>query len=490
MGKRLKQPSRKSTIVPFIQSGEYFFKKGMKAYDRGDLYKAKKYLERAVRLDGRDASFVLQLALVLSELGEYQSSNQWLFAIIHDLDETMYDCFYFLANNFACLGLFQEARQYAEHYLTHEPDGEFADDAADLLELVKFDVQEMTEEQEQVMAWQERARYLLEQGEFAEAIETLKAVIACRPEFWPAHNNLALAYFYSGDVERAQRQLEEVLAHDPGNLHALCNALVFAHYLRDEQQTTALGDTLAGLYPLFREHQYKLGATMALVGRFDVAFRWLHRLYKYGFEADGPFYYWLAYAAYHTGHEPLARQVWERFAALHPEKRGEGPWMERTFGDETLVRIVRWLETEELADQLYGLYLFSRSPQAGKAELALAISRLLPSDPRLRPFADYFLFGRADGPAMRAVNIGRMIDALSAHNEEKEAIGRFAFAMAIRLSAQDEPFANGAAWAAALEYLWRRQRGERVTQKGMAAKYRLSVATVQKYVRKARRFDP
>ncbi|MED3723913.1 tetratricopeptide repeat protein [Geobacillus stearothermophilus] len=95
MGKQLKQSSRKATIVPFIQNGEYFFKKGMKAYDRGDLHKARKYFERAVRLDERDASFALQLALVLSELGEYQFSNQWLFKIIHDLDETMDDCLYF-----------------------------------------------------------------------------------------------------------------------------------------------------------------------------------------------------------------------------------------------------------------------------------------------------------------------------------------------------------------------------------------------------------
>ncbi|MED3750403.1 tetratricopeptide repeat protein [Geobacillus stearothermophilus] len=291
MGKQLKQSSRKATIVPFIQNGEYFFKKGMKAYDRGDLHKARKYFERAVRLDERDASFALQLALVLSELGEYQFSNQWLFKIIHDLDETMDDCLYFLANNFACLGLFREARQYAEQYLANEPDGEFADDAADLLELLRLDGSEWTEEEEQLMVLEDRARRLLEEERFAEAIEALEAIVVRYPDVWAAHNNLALAYFYSGDVDKAKQKVREVLKRDPGNLHALCNALVFAYYLHDQEQVSSLCRTLAGLYPFFHEHQYKLGATFALVGRFDLAFRWLHRLYKSGFRGDGPFYF-------------------------------------------------------------------------------------------------------------------------------------------------------------------------------------------------------
>ncbi|MFC0297804.1 tetratricopeptide repeat protein [Geobacillus jurassicus] len=487
MGKQLKRSSRKAVIVPFIQNGEYFFKKGMKAYDRGDLEKARKYFERAVRLDERDAAFALQLALVLSELGEYQFSNQWLLKIIHDLDETMYDCLYFLANNFACLGLFREARQYAERYLTHEPDGEFADDAADLLELLRLDGPEWTEEQEDLMALEERARRLLEEERFAEAIEALEAIVARYPDVWAAHNNLALAYFYSGDIEKAKQKVREVLKRDPGNLHALCNALVFAHYLRDEEQVAALCETLAGLYPFFREHQYKLGATFALVGRFDLAFRWMHRLYKQGFDGDGPFYYWLACAAYYTGHEPLARQMWEMLTTLHPEKRGEEPWAATSAMDEGLIRMMALFEGGELADWLYGLYLFSRSAQAEETSMSLALCRLLPADPRLRPFIDYVLFGLTDGPSAWAGNIVRMVDVLSVNNEEKEALCRFAFAMAAHPSAYGESFANGAAWAAAIEYIWRQQQGEKVTQKEMAAKYGVSAATVGKYVQKVRR---
>jgi len=39
-----------------------------------------------------------------------------------------------------------------------------------------------------------------------------------------------LAYFYLGEVKKANSILEEVLEKNAGNLHALCNKLVFAYY--------------------------------------------------------------------------------------------------------------------------------------------------------------------------------------------------------------------------------------------------------------------
>ncbi|MBY6269896.1 tetratricopeptide repeat protein, partial [Parageobacillus thermoglucosidasius] len=197
MGKQLKPKQRGTKIIPFIQNGEYYFKKGMQAYQQRDLYKAKKYLERAVQYDGNNASFALQLASVLAELGEYQASNQWLFKIIHELDETMDECFYFLANNFAHLGLFHEAMKYAETYLARDPDGHFAEDTEDLMELLKIDQEdENGDEQDDLITQQERARLLLEKEKFPEAIRLLEMIIDRYPEFWSAYNNLALAYFY------------------------------------------------------------------------------------------------------------------------------------------------------------------------------------------------------------------------------------------------------------------------------------------------------
>ena len=54
---------------------------------------------------------------------------------------------------------------------------------------------------------------------------------------------------------------------------------------------------------MLTEQQFKLGATFALIGEYEFAYKWLEELQKQGYEGDGPFYYWLTYSAYFTGHE-------------------------------------------------------------------------------------------------------------------------------------------------------------------------------------------
>ena len=51
---------------------------------------------------------------------------------------------------------------------------------------------------------QEKARRLMESGDFKAAIELLEAMITDNPEFWAAYNNLALAYFYIGETKQAK----------------------------------------------------------------------------------------------------------------------------------------------------------------------------------------------------------------------------------------------------------------------------------------------
>ncbi|MDI3410775.1 hypothetical protein QKW52_12705 [Bacillus sonorensis] len=60
------------------------------------------------------------------------------------------------------------------------------------------------------------------------------------------------------------------------------------------------------------EQRYKLGATLSLVGRYDLGFKWLKSLYRMGFEGDETFYYWLACSAYFTGRTQFARNVWKK----------------------------------------------------------------------------------------------------------------------------------------------------------------------------------
>ena len=250
MGKDSKARIQKGKILSFVPTGEYYFKKGLKAYYRRDFIKAKKYLGRAMQLEPGEPIIICQLAIVSTELGEFENSNRLLHQILEELDEQMVECHYFLANNYAHMGLFKDAYHHAKLYIELEPDGEFIEDTEDLLELLLFEEEDLEDElyqQDDLIVKQEQARDLLESGYFPKAIELLKDVVEEYPEYWSAYNNLALAYFYLGKTEKAESILEDVLVRNPGNLHALCNRLVFAHYQGQFKSAERLMESLKRL---------------------------------------------------------------------------------------------------------------------------------------------------------------------------------------------------------------------------------------------------
>jgi tetratricopeptide (TPR) repeat protein len=489
MRKHLTTKLKTGQIIPFIQNGEYYFKKGLSAHRRRDLYRAKKYLERAVHLNPQEPMFLCQLAAVLAELGEYQASNQLLLTIINELDLEMNECLYFLANNYAHLGLFREAMKYAELYIEREPDGEFAEDTEDLLELLNIENEDIHTlgQQDELIVKQERARNLLEKGQFTEAIILLEEIIADYPEFWSAYNNLALAYFYIGNAKKAQHIITEVLKKNPGNLHALCNMLVFYYYLHEKDEVNQLIKKLESVHPFLIEHRYKLGATFALVGRFDLAFKWLHNLYKIGFDGDGAFYYWLSYAAYNMGYQQFAKTLWKKVIHLNPEKQGQEPWAHASSRkSEEMTRIQNWLNSRNTSEVLYGLYLVSKSSYKEELVQQDCFQRHLTQDSLVKQFARFIVSGTDD--VTMYVSAGRFIvDILwEQHHISDESLYITWFYIFIKAVESNCNFSNHPAWAAATEYVWSQQHGEKMTQQAVAEKYGVSVSTVKKYIQTIR----
>jgi tetratricopeptide (TPR) repeat protein len=477
MEKRIKK--EKGKIIPFIQDGAYYFKKGLSFYRRRDLHKAKKYLQRAVQLEPQQAVFLCQLAIVLGELGEYQASNELLLNIVEKIDADMTECFYFIANNYAHLGLFREAMKYAELYIEREPDGEFIEHTHDLLEILNIEYEEDEQwfDSDDMLIKQEQARSLLEKGEFTEAIALLNEMVERYPEFWSAYNNLALAYFYKGEVKKAKELIHYILQQNPGNLHALCNQVVFSYYLQEERQLIQLLQTLQKVHPMLVEHRYKLGVTFALVGRYDLAFKWLRRLYKAGFEGDGPFYYWFAYAAYYMGYRSLAETMWKKLISLHPDKKGSEPWL---YQERTIKHIQSLLSGNNTAQMFYGLYLMSKSLQ--KSEWPIDRQQLPHS--LLRQFIDYLMESdSAELPSYISDGYA-IVDLLAQKNDfQHEDLYVTWFFLFQKVLTEQCPLTNHSAWAAAVEYVWRKEKGENATQQQMAEKYSVSLPTLRKYGR-------
>lgn len=490
MAKDAKARIQKGKILTFVPTGEYYFTKGLKAYHRRDFNKAKKYLGRAIQLEPGEPMITCQLAIVSTELGEFENSNQLLHHILEELDPEMVECHYFLANNYAHLGFFKDAYHHAKLYLQLDPGGDFTEDTEELLELLTLEDYELDEElyeEDDLIFKQEQARDLLESGYFPKAIELLKDVVKEYPEYWSAYNNLALAYFYLGKAEKAKAILEDVLERNPGNLHALCNLLVFAHYQGQANNVTNLLEALKKIQPMLSEHQFKLGATFALVGEYEHAYLWLKKLYKHGFDGDGPFYYWLSYSAYYTGNEQFAFNIWKKVLEITPDKEGSEPWnmdQEQAAGfEDHSGSIFQKLESDNVEERLFALFLTSVS---NKKEEIITSKQLIQNQKFTALEKEYISLIKSGRPSVTA----DAQEIAEIFYENYQPIGTIEaglyimwFSVFIEVSKANVSLKNKRAWAAAVEYVWHKLRSEKVSQQEIAGRYGLSAATIGKYVK-------
>ncbi|KUP40966.1 hypothetical protein AVR63_08195 [Bacillus velezensis] len=477
MGKHTSEQKKHAQIVQLLQDGQYFFHKGLKAYKERNLKRASKLIQRAVHLEPNDSEMLSRLAVIYSEMGHYQQSNELFDFILVNLKEEMPECHYFKANNFAHLGLFQEAYKEAAAYSDADPDGEFSEEIENLMELLDFGEageNESLYDQDELLIRQDRAKALLESGQLHEAVVMLEEITADYPELWSAYNNLALAYFYSGNVTKAKQTVFEVLEKNEGNLHALCNLLVFCYYEREDEKVGELSGRLANVYPILFEQRYKLGATLALVGRHDLGYKWLRSLYKSGFEGDETFYYWLAASAYGTGRTEFAETIWRKAEGEFPESDRPAPWAER---QEPL--------PASLEQRLAAYYISSAEGERNQLEKVLTAKRAV--SPFEQDFVRLLLSGEkgasgVSGDALFTYRTVKLLEKVEADSLKTDVMSCWVFHVIqhIRAAAAVQ---NERAWAAAIAYVWKEANGEKTTKKETAAVYGITPATLSKYIR-------
>ncbi|WP_332695350.1 tetratricopeptide repeat protein [Halalkalibacter lacteus] len=309
------QENRK--VVPLFQSGDYFFHRGIEAYRKNHLQRAIKLLERAVKLTNTEPVFYVQLAAVLSEIGEYERSNEILHNVLAEKKDVA-ECYFFMANNYAYLGLFEKAERMTLRYLELSPNDRFTEDAKDLLELLRFEREEDDEwddldgDEDELIAQYERARYLLRQGEVQASIPVLQAIIDEHPTYWAAYNYLAEALFRIGDESASFEICETILEKDTGNLFTVCNLALFYQKNGDAKSAEPFINALRRVYPLDSDHYVKVAETLCAVGEYQLAYDRLKELDEWELEHRSELLYCFGVTLYHIGDHKKATVIIQR----------------------------------------------------------------------------------------------------------------------------------------------------------------------------------
>lgn len=315
--------TKKRNVITVEMDATFFFERAVQSLDRHRYDKALKYFRRAVEFEPDNPVNHCNLAGVLSETGDYEESNRILQHIVEQIDPSMTECYFYMANNYANMENYEAAEEALVYYLEHDPNGQYLDEAEEMMDLLGYELERPTKltsiKSREGLFEHDRARTLLEEGKFSEAVRILEKLVKKSPDFMAARNNLALAYYYMGLFDKAMSSIRQVLELEPGNLHAMCNLAIFHQHSGNREQLNELVVCLRKTYPMHHDHIFKLATTMGILSEHETAHRLFRRLLKTGESGLDPcLYHYTAVAAYNIGKYSEAEKLWRTVEKLDP----------------------------------------------------------------------------------------------------------------------------------------------------------------------------
>ena len=486
-----------SNLVSFIPNGDYYFQKALQALDKEQMDKAYKYIKRAAELSPDDAQILMQYGVIQMDLGSFEHAYE-LIHTAYSLEPSNADIVFMLAEVSGYIGFIGDAKKYAEQYLELEPDGMYQLEAYDILQFAEEEKELIVElngdDKTKILALDKSARFM-EQGDFRQAINVLEQIVETYPTEWPAYNNLALAYFYLGELEQATALLNEVMRETNGtNLHALCNLAVIAYSQSRQDELAKFVEILTKIQPYNFDHRHKLGITLGLIGEHETSFKWLQSLNKKGYDGDAGFYFWLASSAYFSGREQIAETAWNRLLEIDPSKEGLEPWKQHFLQPDYLPAndrdyIVQKLNGETMADKMIGCFVLTLSPHQQEiiahpkwlnVESFNDIEKYALAYTLGYPLSDKDVEQRTVLVAMEAAHL--VVHQHEQLTMQSKGSVEQVFMMVEFALRQHVVLKNAKAIAATADFIFQSMTGEAITKKQIAEQYSISVSTLTKYV--------
>lgn len=314
-------------VIPFLVEGDFYFALGVRAFRRRDFDKAIKWVERATELSPKNALFLCQLSVIYTETGSYHKANQILTMVIDQFGEAYVDCYYLIANNYAHLGLFQDAEKNALLYLEKAPDGEFKKETENLLQIVgmyheeEFDEEDeslLFDDEDELMIYQETAFYHMEHQNFEQALPILEEMMTLFPDYKPAKHEFAYSLFFSGDRQEAIELEEQWFEMEPDSIQSIRNLAIFYHLNGELEKSGPHIQLLKTVYPMHEQQKLKLAIAFAQLDQNQEALTRFQRLVKGKLLGHLTYFKWYSYVVYRTGDMQKAKELWEEGCRRHP----------------------------------------------------------------------------------------------------------------------------------------------------------------------------
>jgi tetratricopeptide (TPR) repeat protein len=310
---------KKSKVIAFERGAEFYFDLGFKKVQKGNLKSALRYIEKAVKLRPNDSFIQFNYAGILAELGNINLSTEVLLHIVDKLDPNYDECYFGLGCNYLQIQKIKKSVEYFNKYLEMDPDGEFSEEAEDLLEMLTM-IKDANnnlddDELERIYQIEEEAINHLEKREYDSAVEKFEIVVNLLPNAVPARNNLSLAYYYMGETQKAIDAAREVLNYEQYNIHANCNIAIFYNKLDLSSWVVKQINVIKKLNTENIEYLFKIADTLGCVEKHDEAYKTYKKLLLLE-PQNAAYYHYTAIAAYNLGKFNDSIKYWQKLAEL------------------------------------------------------------------------------------------------------------------------------------------------------------------------------
>lgn len=321
-----------NNVIPFIPTGDFYFAKGVESFRKRKFDIALKWLTKAVDAAPDNPLYQCQMSIIYTETGSFHKANQILTNVLQSTGDQYVDCYYLLANNYAHLGLLNDAKKFAVSYLDKEPDGDFSEDAKALLQLIEIDDDldedewELDEEDE-LLVFQETVFHHLENNEWDKALALLEEMILLFPEHKIAHHEYTFALFFSGRREEAIEKELELFKEDANSLYSHTNLAVFYYETGYMEEYEKHIRALLNIYPMHEQQKLRIAVTLARTGLYDEAFTRFRMLDKAVVKSHISYYRWYSMTIYQLGEPSKALSLWEEGCRRHQRLSPQDvPW--------------------------------------------------------------------------------------------------------------------------------------------------------------------
>lgn len=323
--------SKYDNVIPYVQEGDYFFVKGVEAFYKRKFDIALKFLNRAKDIDPKEALYPSQMSIIYTEIGAYHAANQILSEVIKSHGDTYADSYYLIANNYAHLGLLNEAQKYAGLYMEKAPEGEFFSEAEQLLTVLDMtleDEEEWFEDEDDILVYQETSFYHLQHRNYEEAKALLEEAFILYPDHSMFRQHYRQCLFHLGDKEKAIKEEMECLAEDPLQINSRAQLIFFYAALGEDNLAHSHVLSFKNVYPMHEEQALKIAISYTVTGLYEEALHRFKMLSKNKVRHYLDYYRYFALTLYHSGEEAQAKEQFNEGQQLHQALKGENPpWL-------------------------------------------------------------------------------------------------------------------------------------------------------------------